>query len=188
MNETFELNENNPNDTFLTESDINWINTSNYQKFDNSYNANSLDETILKFESDTLNSTVAQKDVNKSIFPINYNRKNFFNSRNYFSKSQRWIGMVTEIHEESYFARLKDITNFGTDEECEFGIEEVSLEDKELLTIGSIFYWSIGYAVVNGQIIKESLIRFKRIPTWAVEDFDRAIDRAHYLESEINWD
>lgn len=52
--------------------------------------------------------------------------------------------------------------------------------------MGSVFYWSIGYKTVNGQLIKTSILRFQRILDWDEERFDKAADRASKLFNFLN--
>lgn len=106
--------------------------------------------------------------------------------RNYSRASQKWVGYITSINETSFIARLKDITNGGTDEEAELDFDEISPDDKPLLCLGAVFYWSIGKEMHNGQIKSESLIRFKRTPL-QVEEFDQAMDAAESLYDGIEW-
>ncbi len=48
---------------------------------------------------------------------------------------QTWEGVVIEIseNEDTFFARLTDITNGGTDEVVELSFDDVSSDDKELV-------------------------------------------------------
>jgi len=110
-----------------------------------------------------------------------------FDFKNYFSKTQKWLGHIIEIKGETFMAKLEDITNGGTYEIAEFDLEEVSQEDQELMALGAVFYWGVGYENRNGQVIKQSLIRFQRLPKWDQEDMDEALDRASRLNSLSNW-
>ena len=108
--------------------------------------------------------------------------------KSYFSPSQRWIGQVIKLYETGFTAKLEDINQHDTYEIGEFEKKEVSNEDIELLSLGAIFYWSIGYAVINGQVIKQSLIRFQRVSEWTISDFDDSADRANKLHSKLKWE
>ena len=110
------------------------------------------------------------------------------NMKNYWGKTQNWIGIVHEIHDDSFTARLEDRIETGTYEVAEFDTEEVSLDDRKLISEGAIFYWSVGFENRNGQISKQSLIRFKRTVSLSVEDSDSATDRATDFENEITWE
>jgi hypothetical protein len=114
-------------------------------------------------------------------------RLNILNTRNYFSRTQKWIGHVTSKGDTYFNAKLKDLSFGGTDEIAEFEIEEISFEDREMIKIGAAFYWSLGYSNVNGQRKKESIIRFQRFLPWSSVDFDQATDRANDLFNQLNW-
>jgi hypothetical protein len=112
-----------------------------------------------------------------------------FKNANYYSKkTQRWIGHVVKIEGAKFFSRLDDLTNPGTHEMGEFDISEVSPEDIKLVERGAIFYWSIGDTMSNGQLKKESIIRFKRSSQWSANDIDAIEDRAEKILKNIPWD
>lgn len=107
--------------------------------------------------------------------------------RNSFSKVQTWIGYVTAVQAGSFFARIEDTRLQGTYEEAEFDLEEVEEEDKTLLSIGSIFYWSIGYEYRGGTKSKQSVLRFKRLPKLNASDIDSAANLRDELFDNLNW-
>jgi len=108
--------------------------------------------------------------------------------RNYIANSQKWVGYITELNKDFYTARLEDITHGGTYEVGDFFYDEVSKEDREYLKLGAIFYWSVGHSVRNGQVIKESIVRFQRLPKWTEDDYNEALDRANDLNQTLKWD
>lgn len=107
-------------------------------------------------------------------------------SKNYFTKAQRWIGHVHEIRENSFFAELKDLNDPTTYEVGEFEYDEISPEDRELISLGAAFYWSIGSSYKNGQIEKKSLIRFQRMKPWTEADYKKSLDRAEFFFEKLN--
>ena len=108
--------------------------------------------------------------------------------RNYTQKIQKWKGHITEVLKEGFVAKLEDLTNQGTDEIGEFDIDDISTQDRSLISVGSVFYWTVGYFIKNGQISKQSLIRFQRLKEWSMQEYDKAIDTAEDLSKKINWD
>lgn len=104
-----------------------------------------------------------------------------------FEALQKWECIVLEVQDESFRARLIDLTQEGPDEEAEFSIQEVSEEDRKLIRRGSVFYWTIGYNDLKGQRTRESLIRFRRLPVWRERDIDAAGRRARELRESIHW-
>lgn len=102
----------------------------------------------------------------------NYHSKfNILTARDYSVSSQKWIGIIEDISKDTFKAKLVDLFEEGTYEIGEFDIEEVSPDDKELLVKGGVFYWSIGYEMVNGQRKGQSILRFKRSATSEKEHY-----------------
>ena len=112
----------------------------------------------------------------------------FRNTTYYSKKTQRWIGHITKVEESKFFSRLDDLSNPGTYEIAEFDLTEVSPEDLKLLEHGAIFYWSIGETMSNGQLKKESIIRFKRSSPLTASEIDAIEDRAEERFKNISWD
>lgn len=101
-------------------------------------------------------------------------RFDLFNKKKYSKKIQKWQGLVESIstQDNTFTARLKDLTAGGTDERAEFEMDDISPEDLELLTEGSLFYWSVGHFMENGQSVKRSDIRFQRLIMLDSDDID----------------
>lgn len=101
---------------------------------------------------------------------------------------QKWEGRVQELTDGGFVARLTDLTSDLPDEEAEFDVQEVSFLDRRLLKPGAVFYWSIGYRdAVTGQRSRESVIRFRRLPTWSKPDHAEAARRAAHWKNAIRW-
>lgn len=114
--------------------------------------------------------------------------KNTVDYLNYSGLIQRWLCYIEEINPTTFEARMEDLNNPGTYEIGEFDFSEVAKDDQELMAIGAIFYCHAGYVIRNGQVIKESLIRFKRAISWSDSEFDSSVDNADDLLSNLNWD
>jgi hypothetical protein len=122
-----------------------------------------------------------------------YNLSNIFNKpsvkfNNYMCRSQNWVGHIIEITESEFTAKLIDKLDPTTYEIAQFEIDEVSQGDLGLLKMGALFYWSVGYANQNGQVSKQSLIRFKRSIDFTVQEFDSLIDKANEINASLKWD
>ena len=100
-----------------------------------------------------------------------------------FLALQRWEGVVLDVGQETFTARLADRTSPSREEEeVEIPLDEVSRSDLNLLSPGAIFYWSIGYLDrPSGQRLRESVIRFRRLPAWSRHELDVARRRAKEL-------
>ena len=162
------------------------------------YALNSIDQRL------SMNSRLnVKKNVNISYFdiegknePISYfdnkinalTKKPYSNPQSYFKQSQSWVGHVIEIGNEFFTAKLEDFGGTSTYEIADFDLEEVSKEDANCLALGSVFYWSVGYAVRGSQIFKESFIRFQRLPSWSGAEMDKVADQAADLARTIKWD
>ena len=112
----------------------------------------------------------------------------FRNTTHYSKKTQRWIGHVTNIDGNIFSSKLDDLSSPGTYEIADFDVAEVSPEDLKLLERGAIFYWSIGETMSNGQLKKESIIRFKRSSPLTSAEIDAIEDRAEERLKNISWD
>jgi hypothetical protein len=146
---------------------------------------------IVSYESDNDKTYRASNDDLKPIdFNVPYSPViNYNQDKSYFLISQKWIGNVIEINNNSFIAKLIDKTNNGTYEIGEFEIKEVSEDDKSLLKIGSTFYFSVGFRNdKNGQKSKSNVLRFQRLANWTEDEMFNAIDSANQLNESIKWE
>lgn len=108
--------------------------------------------------------------------------------QNIFISLQKWEGIVLDVMDHAFLARLIDLTQKGTDEEAEFSFDEISEEDKPLIRSGAIFYWNIGYHTsYSGQRTRTSLIRFRRLPAWTQREIDAAKREAERIGKALGW-
>lgn len=114
---------------------------------------------------------------NFDLSSINQHYNHFRDTQNYSRKTQRWQGYILELNSDRFVAKLEDLTKpGGTYEILEFDLSDVSPDDLPLVQIGSIFYWSIGSVMTNGQLKRQSILRFKRVALWSELDYDSATD------------
>jgi hypothetical protein len=96
-----------------------------------------------------------------------------------FLALQRWEGVVTECGDETFLARLNDLSAEGADEEVELPLQDISDEDRPLVALGAVFYWAIGYRFDgSGQRSRVSSLRFRRLPVWSAAELAAARERA----------
>jgi len=102
---------------------------------------------------------------------------------------QKWDGVVLDVRETSFVARLVDVSGNHPDEEIELEKDELSPFDLELLEPGAIFYWTIGYRQLlpMGERVRESRIRFQRLPAWSASEIAAARERADAAARELGW-
>lgn len=108
--------------------------------------------------------------------------------RERFIVLDQWLGVVEEIGDDFFVARLRNVDTSVPDEEAEFDIEEISPVDRHLLQPGSEFYWSVGYRdSLGGQRVRSSLIRFRRLPRWQPNEIQEAQRAAGVLVEKFGW-
>ncbi len=99
--------------------------------------------------------------------------------RSYFFCMQKWRGVVFSTAEETFWAKLEDLDIQKPDEEAEILLSEISDEDKPLIKLGAVFYWSIGYHTdPSRQRRRASIIRFRRLPMWTAGELKIAKSKA----------
>ena len=136
--------------------------------------------------STNVSDTHGEFEKNKEIIaPPNVS--NIDHDNNYYKKSQNWIGTIEKIEDSCFEAKLVDLTQSGTYEYASFELDEVSKSDLKLVKLGSLFYYSIGYASNNGQIKKEAFLRFKRSVPFDQGVVEKIEDRITRLNTKIKW-
>lgn len=101
---------------------------------------------------------------------------------------QKWEGQVVRLTAGGFVAKLVDLTAMAPEEDAEFALDDVSAADLPLVQPGAVFYWSIGYRVaVRGQRSRESVLRFRRLPTWSRADRAEAAARADGWSARLKW-
>jgi hypothetical protein len=97
---------------------------------------------------------------------------------------------VLAIGEDSFTARLTDITTGGaTDgEEAEIAFEELADSSIAKLEEGSLFRWSIGYErSLDGQKTRISRIILRQLPRWRRSELNKAEIEAEQIVNSIKW-
>lgn len=104
-----------------------------------------------------------------------------------FDSLQRWEGRVAEVTKSSFTAITVDLAA-AIEEEVEFGLDEVSRDDLDLVEPGAVFYWSIGYRTEpSGERSRCSVLVFRRLPAWSSRDITLAVQRAKSLKNRLGW-
>jgi len=94
--------------------------------------------------------------------------------REFFTALQKWECYVLAVKGDTFLARLHPLLGEGLDQEAEIYLEEVSEEDRPLIQLGAVFYWSIGYLERPSGRLRSSVIKFRRLPTWTNHDLGEA--------------
>jgi hypothetical protein len=105
-----------------------------------------------------------------------------------FNVLQKWEGVVTEVLDDAFVARLIPIVGEGPDQEAEIYLDEIETGDQDLIEPGAMFYWSIGYLNRPSGRWRASFIRFRRLPSWTEPELEAAEAKAARLKSLLNDD
>ena len=108
-----------------------------------------------------------------------------------FHPLQEWEGYVIAIGDTTFTARLTDLTT-GADiarEEAEFPMEDLTDDDRERISMGSVFRWAVGYERrLGGTKRRISHIVFRRLPMWTKRDLAKAEEEAVVLAKSLKWE
>jgi hypothetical protein len=108
-----------------------------------------------------------------------------------FQPLQEWEGYVYAIEDDTFWARLIDVTARGQteeEEEAEFPIADLSDSDREDLIIGAVVRWVIGYQrTPEGTKGRMSKIIFRRLPAHTPHDLKKARQEAERFQA-IAWE
>ena len=93
---------------------------------------------------------------------------------------QQFEGTVIALGDDEFTARLVDRTNpENAPEVGEFSTDDVSEGDRELLALGAVFYFSLGYRIAPwGQRDRVATIKFRRLPAWSKREIEAASAQA----------
>lgn len=86
--------------------------------------------------------------------------------KEYFKAIQKWEGKVVSLSTDTFRAILSPLVGERIEQEAEIYVQDVTPDERSLIEPGAIFYWSIGYLERPSGRVRESVIRFRRLPTW----------------------
>ena len=99
---------------------------------------------------------------------------------------QQWEGAVVAVDSESFTAEIWDITDpIRADEELKLSLDELDEDDRKLVTVGTIFDWTIGFDLLPGEKRRFSLIKFRRLPRWTQRELDKFRDQARGIAARM---
>lgn len=114
----------------------------------------------------------------------NINTDFLINRPDTFEILQKWEGIVLDVSQETFQARLTPLQGNTTEKYAEIYVDKVDPSDRPLLKIGATFYWSIGLLKSkSGTTRKKSILRFRRLPILTVAERSRAIAVAQEWEA-----
>jgi hypothetical protein len=95
----------------------------------------------------------------------------------HFQTLQQWEGTILEVTDDEIVSHLRSLGPSIPDKRATISRDEISDSDQQLVLVGAVFYWTIGYRIeLHGQKSLMSVIRLRRLPTWTrreVEHVDR---------------
>lgn len=103
-----------------------------------------------------------------------------------FIPLSRREGVVLEVRQDEFDARLVDLDDDEDDLDATFAIEELSPDDVPLLRPGAVFYWTIGY--LDDQVRRRTRVsdlRFRRLPYEDVTGLTDAEAAADQIRREL---
>lgn len=119
---------------------------------------------------------------------VHHDEVPFPQPRSNFRTLQAWEGVVTAVDGESFSVKLVDLSGDGPDEEAEIDFEEVSADERVLISVGAIFLLHVGYATSEGgQRSRTSILRFRRLPVWTETELASARKTAQEQADTIRW-
>ena len=99
-----------------------------------------------------------------------------------------WEGMVLDVSEGSFIARLVDMNDSSQFEEAEIKNSAVSDQDDiALIKPGAIFFWSIGTRIEGRRSEQVSLIQFRRLPVWTKSEIQQSKQEAAEIYKKLSW-
>ena len=124
-----------------------------------------------------------------SLFPKKLSKPR--EARYTFSVLQEWEGYVLSISEDTFTARLVDVTmgRSEEDEEADLPLDDLEDADRSRIRDGAIFRWTIGYQRgPGGTKYRSSCIVFRNLPGWTKKELEKnrreAADWASALSEE----
>lgn len=136
--------------------------------------------STLNPESQAATTVALNRSASVALFPDEPRARSVEAS---FYALQEWEGYVIDISEDTFTARLMDLSaTDGLEEEADFPIADLSSVDQSELRLGAIFRWSIGYRkTCGGSKERVSRIVFRRLPAWTEAELERSHQQAEAL-------
>jgi len=108
-------------------------------------------------------------------------------SRLGFILLQKWDGVVLEVDDESFTAKLVDSDGRLPDHDATFLRAELPKDEQELIEPGAPFVWTLGYRKIGNTRERASVLYFRRLPPWDERELIAAEPRAKQLRESIEW-
>jgi hypothetical protein len=100
---------------------------------------------------------------------------------------QKWDGVVLQVDDESFTAKLIDSEGKLPDHDATFLRTELPKEEQELIEPGAPFVWTLGYRKIGNTRERASVLYFRHLPPWEEGEIVAAGPRAKELRERIEW-
>jgi len=106
-----------------------------------------------------------------------------------FHPLQEWEGYVIAVNGDTFTVRLTDLTRGAqiAEEETEFPTNDLDEQDRQLLEVGRVFRWAVGYQYSGGTKMRVSHVVFRRL-RWTEKDLASAEKEGRELAAKIRWE
>jgi hypothetical protein len=108
-------------------------------------------------------------------------------SQDSFALLEKWDGIVIGVDEDTFAARLYRAGEAGRTMQAVFSKSELSSEERGQIADGAAFVWTIGYRNIGSTRHRDSVIYFRRLPTWEDQEVDSGKRRGAELTDSIGW-
>jgi len=105
---------------------------------------------------------------------------------------QIWDGVVTDLNDQEFTVKLEDKTNISNPNELVvLSIDEIDARDRDLIKVGAMLLWHIGYRD-GPRTPRErfSKIKLRRLPAWTEEEIlsaeQQAEEYANFFQTDTN--
>ena len=107
---------------------------------------------------------------------------------NYFKEEQSWEGVVTDVYEDSFRARLADMSNPDLLDDAEITFDAVTdQDDLRLIKLGANFFWTIGTRIEKKRREQVSIIQFRRLPQWTKTAISESRIEGQETFKKLDW-
>jgi hypothetical protein len=153
---------------------------------------NALAVKFATLESETRNEHVSRSNLTASTHDAladielrPWNTRKIAPPERSFQTYALWEGRVEKIGDESFFARLTEISgNKRNEEKAEFPVADIEADDMELFKVGAHFLFMVGYGIDRyGTHWRGTRIRFERVPNWSDDEIIDAYEETKALDS-----
>jgi hypothetical protein len=108
-------------------------------------------------------------------------------SRLGFILLQKWEGVVLELDNDSFTAKLLDSHGRLPPHDASFSRAELPKNEQKLIEPGAPFVWTLGYRKIGNTRERASVVYFRRLPPWSESEIAAGKIRAEDLRGSIGW-